>query len=116
MNMKVRKISPSNLSKLLKQEDIFVLDVRPSNYKNRQYLKNTALCPLVLLDTHYQRLPKDQKIVITDPRMKQSPFAHKFLSQQGYDVLGVLKGGVIAWKEKGFPVEETSSNTIFGEE
>jgi rhodanese-related sulfurtransferase len=104
--IKVKKMPPQDLAKLMRKENFFILDVRPLNFaKNTSFIKNSVLCPLVFLGERYREIPKTQRIVITDWAMKQSPIAAKFLISKGYQVVGVLKGGIERWQSENLPVE-----------
>ena len=106
LKIKVKKISPKDLEKRLRNEHLFILDVRLLNLKgNGSFIKGSVLCPLVFLAGRYQEIPKEQPIVITDWAMKQSPVAAKFLISKGYKVAGVLKGGTERWESEKLPVE-----------
>ena len=52
-----------------------------------------------------EQIPRDRKVVVTDVQFVQSPIAAKFLIRQGYEVAGVLRGGVVRWAAEGYPVE-----------
>jgi rhodanese-related sulfurtransferase len=105
-NIKVKKLKPSKVKSLAGKEDYYILDVRPLDFKrDTSFIRGSSQCPLVHLAAHYQQIPKDQKIVITDWAMKQSPTAAKFLTSKGYSVVGVLKGGLERWKSENLPVE-----------
>ena len=104
--IKVKKIAPKDLANLIHNETVFILDVRPLNFKkNTSFIKNSVLCPLVFLRNRYGEIPKAQRIVITDWAMKQSPAAAKFLIAKGYPVVGVLKGGIERWESEKRPLE-----------
>ena len=103
----VEKIPPRKLANLLKKKNAYILDVRPVEFKrDKSFIKGSTHCPLVYLMEYYQAIPKDRPIVITDWAMKQSTTAARFLKNKGYQVLGVLKGGLERWKEEALPVEE----------
>jgi rhodanese-related sulfurtransferase len=104
--IKVKKIPPKDLEKLLRTEHFFILDVRLLNLnRNESFIKGSLLCPLVFLADRYHEIPKEQPIVITDWAMKQSPVAAKFLISKGYRVAGVLKGGTERWESEKLPIE-----------
>jgi len=106
--IKVNKLTPTKLAALLDSQDSFyVLDVRPLNFKkNRSFIKDSYFCPLVYLADRFQEIPKDQEIIITDWAMKQSPTVAKFLTSKGYNIKGVLKGGIERWQFEQKPTEE----------
>lgn len=105
--IKIKKIRPKKLAGLMREEDFYILDVRPSDFKlNSSFIKGSFLCPLVYLAVRYKDIPKDRKIVLTDWAMKQSPIAAKFLHIKGYPVDAVLKGGIERWESEKLPVEQ----------
>ncbi len=105
--VRVKRISPKKLEKMLATEDIYVLDVRPLNFKkNTSFIKGSHLLPLLFLEDRYKEIPKGRPIVLTDWAMKQSPVAAKFLTTKGYNVLGVLRGGLERWEADHLPVEQ----------
>jgi len=112
---KVNKIAPQDLKALLGREDLYILDVRPLEFKrDASFIEGALLCPLVYLADRYTEIPKDRRIVITDWAMKQSPVAAKFLTVKGYPVYGVLKGGMERWRSENLPVEEREPTAKFG--
>ena len=105
LKIKVPKISAKTLKQYLEEDDIFHLDVRPNPYKKYpKFIKGATRCSMLDLAQNYIYLPKDKKIALCGPAMKQSPIAGKFLIQKGYQVLGALKGGTMHWERKGNPV------------
>jgi rhodanese-related sulfurtransferase len=106
MKMKIRKLTPKKISKILKKKKIFILDVRPKDFKrDSSFIVDSVHCPLLDLTERYHNFPKDKEIVITDWAMRQSTLAAKYLIKEGYNVIGVLKGGIERWKHDKFPVE-----------
>jgi len=106
MKMKVVKIKPKKVAKMMKDKDIFILDVRPKDFKrDSSFIVGSVHCPLLDLTERYQEFPKNKEIVITDWAMRQSTLAAKYLIKEGYQVIGVLKGGIERWKHDNLPVE-----------
>ena len=104
LKIKVKKISPKKLVKLLKKEKPFIIDVRPNVWKTiYPYIEDAKRIQLYDLHRKYQDIPKTSNVVLIDVKMKQSVTAAKFLISKGYNVLGVLKGGVVRWTEEGMP-------------
>lgn len=107
-NMKIRKISPKQLYTMLqKDKDIYILDVRPiASDRLNVFVKNANICPMVFLTDFYHRIPRDKKIVITDWINKKAILAAKFLTKKGYNVAGILKGGIVRWQKENLPLEQ----------
>ena len=96
--IRVNKLSPDKVAELLKEEDIFILDVRPHFLKEPEIIKNSVRIPLTDIIERLSEIPRARDILITDWTMKQSLSAAKYLAGKGYRILGVLKGGVLRWK------------------
>jgi rhodanese-related sulfurtransferase len=102
----VVKLSPEKVNVLIREGDVFLLDVRPLDFERETaFIPGARLCPLVYLAERHGDLPRSRKIIITDWAMKQSPSAAKFLIKMGYRVEGVLHGGMERWKAEHFPFE-----------
>lgn len=110
-SVKVKRLSPKKLNKIIELIDksqTLIVDVRPQFFKKfkGQYIPGTnMLLPLVDLVSKINELPKDKKLIIADPMMKQAIPAAKYLKLKGYDVIGVLKGGIKRWIDEGLPVQ-----------
>lgn len=105
-SIKVSKISPVTLQALLQEDrSIYVLDVRPIDCDRENiFIKNSQICPMVYLSEWYTKIPKDSEIIVTDWTNKKAILAAKFLISKGYNVTGVLKGGIIRWRDEKLPV------------
>jgi rhodanese-related sulfurtransferase len=105
--IKVKKLSPAAFKSMMDDNAVYILDVRPLNFKrDRSFIPGAHHCPLVFLEERYRTLPLDQDLLLTDWAMRQSPVAAKFLIINGYRVKGVLKGGMERWKSESHPFEE----------
>ncbi|MBT4836497.1 MAG: hypothetical protein HON94_04035 [Methylococcales bacterium] len=103
--VKIKKLRPSKFQAKMNKDRPFMLDVRPIKWNiEPAYIENSVFIPLLHLHEKFQSIPKTRKILIADGFMKQSSAAAKFLTYKGYDVLGVLKGGIVRWKKEGYPV------------
>ncbi|MDX2503065.1 MAG: rhodanese-like domain-containing protein [Gammaproteobacteria bacterium] len=104
----VKKLSPEKVAKLIGQKKVTVLDVKPewwqANAGEAMDIENSLSLPLVSLQDTYQKIPKDRPLIIVDCLMRQSTSAARFLISKGYQVSGVLKGGITRWEKEGFPV------------
>ncbi len=105
--VEVPRLSPEELTTLFAEGDYYVLDVRPLDFeRDASFIPDARLCPLVYLESHYQQLPRHMEIIITDWAMRQSPSAAKLLIDNGYQVRGVLRGGMERWRKENFSFEE----------
>ncbi len=74
--------------------------------KGPLFIKNAYHCPLLNLTEKISEFPKNRPIVVTDWAMKQSPLAAQFLTANGFNVIGVLRGGIERWVVEGMPAEK----------
>jgi rhodanese-related sulfurtransferase len=119
--VKVAKLPPLEFKKMLEENNaVFLLDTRSLDNATLSredlvftmdnamlagdYIKGALHCPLVFLEENHALIPKDRKIIVTDWIMKESIIAAKFLAMQGYDVIGILKGGTSRWQAEGLPL------------
>lgn len=125
--IKIAIIPPKEFQQILEQDNnIFLLDVRSLDKRtllagavsfkldnstlSGNYIKGAVHCPLVSLEENFHLIPKNRKIIVTDWIMKQSIIAAKFLTKQGYDVVGILKGGTARWQVEGLPLIQGENN------
>lgn len=113
----VKKLRVNEVENLIKQQNAFILDVRPFWFEGTQkYLLDSINIPLLELKTHIDKVPKDRPIIVADAFMKQSVSAAKYLKYQGYEVLGVLRGGINKWEKADMPVVKKSQVPVLNPE
>lgn len=97
---------------MLKQPGVFLLDVRPHDFsKGPEFIKEAHHCPLMHLAEQIKTLPKDKRIIVTDWKMQQSLLAAKYLMANGFNVVGVIRGGTTRWSSENLPVETRTVET-----
>ncbi|MFK5891914.1 MAG: rhodanese-like domain-containing protein [Pseudomonadota bacterium] len=115
IDIKIKKLTPDKVIKIIESEDIFILDVRPKwfsqeiedIFSNGYVIGTNASIPMVDLHARINELPNNRPILVTDGVMFQSINTGKYLKQQGYNVIGVLKGGIVRWAKEKKPMIET---------
>jgi len=83
-----------------------VLDVRDPSLYDMGSLGGGIKIPMAMLSADYAALAKDKPIVVVDHAGKQVISAGRFLKSKGYTDVKRLQGGLLAWTEKGFPLEK----------
>lgn len=103
--IKVKKLRTYETMDIIEKQQAFILDVRPFWWHGtKNYIAQSLNLPLLELDKHLDALPKDRPIILTDGFMKQSVSAAKYLIYKGFDVAGVMRGGMSRWEKSGMPV------------
>ncbi len=98
-------ISPAELNALIKNEDIFLLEVHTP--KQRHIQTTDLFIPYNKIKKHIDNLPEDKKTAIY-LYCKSGPMANaaaRMLYQLGYRDLTNLKGGANAWGKAGYEFE-----------
>jgi rhodanese-related sulfurtransferase len=108
--IKIKKISPSKAYALIKKHNPLIVDVRPEDFIKDSYIIGSIHCQTLEIDEISKKLPKDKKILVVDWAMKQAPIVAQYLKLNGFNILGVLKGGVERWVSEGLPVDNQSKD------
>ncbi len=101
-------VSAEEFSKLLKEKNIFLLDVRtPEEYAKDGHIKGANLIPIQLFRYIYLGGTgiKEKKVLVYCRSGNRSVSASKMLEQWGVKHIYNLKGGIKEWKSKNLPVE-----------
>ncbi len=85
---------------------IQVVDVRDPSLYNMGSIAGSTKIPMAKLSTDYQALAQDKPVVVIDHAGKQVLSAGRFLKSKGYADVKRLQGGLMAWTEKGYPLEK----------
>ena len=104
----VDRIPPARVKAMINEDDsILLLDIRDDG----QFSELKFDVPVVLhistidlLDS-MEKIPLDRKIVVACHKGKLGTRIAPFLKSKGYDVVGVMEGGITAWKDVGLPVK-----------
>jgi rhodanese-related sulfurtransferase len=60
--------------------------------------------PMSALEQRWQELPKDRELLVVCQSGEKSPQASQFLQAQGFTNVKPLRGGIVLWMQKGYPV------------
>ena len=113
--IKVNKLRCDRVRSLLADPSVLVLDVRPVWVSGKQYfLPGTLHVQMTDLDRQLKALPRNRSILVTDVTMRQSISAARFLKHQGFNVRGVVRGGLQHGARQGCPVSEKPSKSLSG--
>ncbi|WP_205544030.1 rhodanese-like domain-containing protein [Rubrobacter indicoceani] len=89
-------------------EEVTILDVREKEERDASRIPDSKFLPRGLLEYRAaEELPeKDGRIVIHCASGGRSALSVKTLQEMGYTNVANLKGGLKAWREAGYTVEE----------
>lgn len=88
------------------QAGALFLDVRTQEEWTKGHIENSTLIPLDELPNRLNELPRDRDIVVVCRSGVRSKEGATILRQAGFDRVSCLTGGLNAWVEAGYPVNE----------
>ena len=99
------------LRERLEREEVFILDVRDiRNRRNSGFIPGSHHIYLGELPTHLDRIPRDLPVIVYCDAGFKSATAASILARHQYHDLTTVLGGMITWKQEGFPIV-TEENT-----
>jgi rhodanese-related sulfurtransferase len=87
-------------------QDVYMLDLREQYEYDEKHIPDINLLPMSELQNRLDELPTDKEVIITCRSGNRSNQVAQFLRQNGYDNVHNMNGGIIAWQEAGFPVDQ----------
>jgi len=90
-------------------ETTYVLDVRSPEEYASGHVPGAVNIPYDQIASRIAEVPKDKDVVLYCKSGRRAGIAAEVLAGQGYERLQHLEGDIVAWVDKGRPVE-TSTN------
>lgn len=87
----------------LREQGAWVLDVRQPEEWNELHVPGATLIPLDQLPQRISEVPKDKEIVVICRSGNRSQAGRDILLQAGYEKVTSVSGGIIAWRNAGYP-------------
>ncbi|BAQ66756.1 rhodanese-like domain-containing protein [Geminocystis sp. NIES-3709] len=99
----IKQVSPDEVEKIIKENDVVVLDVRESFEYQAGHLISAQNLSLNLIEDHIDRVISDKstKIICYCAGGNRSALATNVLNKLGYRNVVSLEGGITAWTNKG---------------
>lgn len=106
-------VKADEFDKAIRQHTVQLLDVRrPAEYEEG-HIKGSTLADWedkALFEVRIKHLDKGQAVYVYCRSGKRSSDAANFLSEQGFENVINLEGGILGWKQEGKHVEAGSEN------
>lgn len=102
--------------KLSKDNNVTFIDVRDTEEVNEESYKlsNLTNIPLDDLEEKLKEIPKDKQVVLLCKSGNRSQKAYDLLKQKGFKNMANMEGGLMAWKDKNYPINTNSSKSKTG--
>jgi rhodanese-related sulfurtransferase len=85
---------------------VYLLDVREPDEYAAGHIPGITLIPMGEVATRLAELPRDKEIIVTCRSGNRSGQVADLLREQGFTNVHNMEGGIIAWEEAGYPVEQ----------
>jgi SulP family sulfate permease len=99
------QVPPEEFQKLMADPEALLIDVREPLECQRAHIPGVQLLPLRELLKSAGDLPRDRLILLCCRSGRRAARALFVLEDLGYDRLAGLRGGILAWRAAGLPVE-----------
>ena len=102
----VRKLSPSDATRLINSEDALVLDVRSDIEYKQGHILNSVHIPQNYLNDQIQKIEKhrDRPIITACKAGNESARIGALLHKRGFSKVYSLNGGISAWEAANLPL------------
>ncbi len=102
----VRSVDVKTVKRWLDRHEILLVDVREAAEFEAEHIPGALLLPLSSFDPETFPVLPGKRVVLHCAIGKRSEAAGKMLLREGHLEVMHMAGGLQAWKEAGFPVEE----------
>jgi rhodanese-related sulfurtransferase len=85
---------------------VYLLDVREPDEYAAGHIPGITLIPMGEVASRLAELPRDKEIVVTCRTGNRSAQVADLLREQGFTNVHNMTGGIVAWEEAGYPVEQ----------
>ncbi len=88
------------------QAGAFFLDVRTDSEYAEAHIQNSVLIPLDELENRLDQVPRDRDVVVVCRSGARSREGAAVLQKAGFSRVSCLRGGLLAWADAGYAVEQ----------
>lgn len=85
-------------------DDVYLLDVREQWEYDEGHIPGITLLPMGEVPNRLDEIPKDKEVIVTCRTGNRSGQVVDFLSQNGFDNVHNMQGGIVAWEQAGYEV------------
>ncbi len=85
---------------------VFLIDVREPDEYAAGHIPGITLIPMGEVASRLAELPRDKEIILTCRTGNRSGQVADLLREQGFTNVHNMSGGIVAWEEAGYPVEQ----------
>ncbi len=101
-----KKVQPSNVPLLQRDESLFIVDVSPKKSFDQGHISGSVNLPATTFKTEDKLFKADteQPILVVDQNGMHASGIAKKIKLDGYNNVVVLDGGIVSWQKENFPL------------
>ena len=99
-------VDPAAVEALYQRDDVIILDVREDHEYKAGHIPGAALVPLGQIPNRLDEIPTDKTVIAVCRSGNRSNQATTFLRQQGFENVHNMTGGMNAWSQAGYEIEQ----------
>lgn len=88
------------------RDDVVLIDVREQWEYDEGHIPNITLIPMGEITNRLDEIPRDKKVIVTCRSGNRSGQVTEFLRQNGFENVHNMQGGIVAWQQAGYEVEQ----------
>jgi rhodanese-related sulfurtransferase len=88
------------------RDDVILIDVREQSEYDAGHIPGITLVPMSEIQNRLDEIPTDKEVIVTCRSGNRSSQVTDFLRKNGFDNVHNMQGGIIAWEQAGYPVEQ----------
>jgi rhodanese-related sulfurtransferase len=99
-------VDVETVAALKNHPDVFLLDVREPDEYAAGHIPGITLIPMNDVPARLSEIPTDKEVIVTCRTGNRSGQIVDYLQSQGFTNVHNMEGGIVAWQEAGFEVEQ----------
>lgn len=88
------------------RDDVVLIDVREQWEYDQGHIPNITLIPMGEITNRLNEIPRDKEVIFTCRSGNRSGQVTEFLRQSGFENVHNMQGGIVAWQQAGYEVEQ----------
>ena len=88
------------------RDDVVLIDVREQWEYDEGHIPNITLIPMGEITNRLDEIPRDKEVIVTCRSGNRSGQVTEFLRQNGFENVHNMQGGIVAWQQAGYEVEQ----------
>ena len=99
-------VNVETVASIQDRDDVILIDVREQSEYDAGHIPGITLVPMSEIQNRLDEIPTDKEVIVTCRSGNRSGQVTDFLRKNGFDNVHNMQGGIVAWEQAGYPVEQ----------